>query len=293
MKNMDPVKEQKELAAYALFYFFLVSFVLKTVFGVISGSKCLLVAGIASLFGVFIAVVSLIRINRSHPLRTGRLYFNPDKLEFIIVLGASIIITLSTSALLFSVGHMVFFHALYPPQLMAAWAAVITGKLALSVMFWTRRRLGGIPEIDARQVSFALTADFMLSIVTVIAVVVARNGSALLDYACAILTAFAMIIYGVSFLKASFKGLMDASGDESTVAQIKKIIGRARAGMALEGLRVNRAGHLLEIRIALGVTGPMSMKEAAASARKIKDALRRKLKEPHELLVGFKSVEAA
>jgi len=286
-KNADPVKEQKELTAYALFYFFLISFALKTVFGVIAGSKCLLVAGIASLFGVFIAVVSLVRINRSHPGRTGRFYFNPEKLEFIIVLGTSIIITLSTSALLFSIGHMVFFHTLYPPQLLAAWAAVITAKLALCLMFWISKRFSSVPEIDARQVSFALNADFLLSILTVIAVVIARNGSALLDYASAILTAFFMIMYGVSFLKTAFKGLMDASIDEGTVLEIKKVIGRIRPAVELAGLRVNRSGHLLEIIATLGLAGNAPVKEAVTAGKKIREALQRKFPEPHVLLVGY------
>ncbi|MBF0594556.1 MAG: cation transporter [Candidatus Omnitrophica bacterium] len=292
-KSYDPVKEKKEQVAYALFYYFLASCVLKVFFGIIGGSKCLLVAGIFSLFGVFIGVVSLIRIVRAHPGRTGRIIFNPDKLEFIIVLGASIIITLSTCALLFSIGHMVFFHTLYPPSMSAAWVALITAKLSLVMMFWYGKKASHVYEIDAKEVNFALTADFILSVVTVIGVVIARNGSTILDYACAILAAFFLILYGVSFLKGAFKGLMDASGDEEIIEHIRGVIKKAQPRAVLEVLRVNRSGHLFEIMVTLGVKGDVSMKEALIAGRKIREALRTKFLRPHELLLGLKAKEAA
>ncbi|MBF0386915.1 MAG: cation transporter [Candidatus Omnitrophica bacterium] len=292
-KSFDAVKEQKELTAYALFYFFLASGALKVVFGVIAGSKCLLVAGIFALFGVFIAVVSLVRIGRSHPGRAGRMYFNPDKLEFIIVLGTSMIITLSTSALLFSIGHMVFFHTLYPPQMLAAGVALATALASLGLMWWIRSAGRNVPEIDAREVSFLLNADFLLSIMTVVAVIIARNGSSLLDYACAILTAFFLIIYGCTFLKSAFKGLMDASGDPQTVGQVRALILRIRPAVGLAALRVSRSGHLLEIMVTLQVAGESSMKEAVAQGRKVRELLHKKFTVPHELLVGFVQKEPA
>ncbi|MBF0486023.1 MAG: hypothetical protein HQL16_05885 [Candidatus Omnitrophica bacterium] len=287
-KSRDPVKDNKEQAAYVLFYIFILFFLLNTIFGLLSASKCLLVSGAFALFGVFIAVVALLRIGRSHPARPGRLYFNPDKLEFIIILGTSAIITLGTSVLFFSIGHMVFFHTIYPPELSAAWIAMITAALSLGLMVLVKDRAMDLPEIDACEIGFILNACFLLSILTMITVVIARIGGPLLDYACAILAAFFLILHGIRFLSSSFKGLMDASCDKDTIAEVEKLMKKIRSDVALKELRVNEAGHILEIIATFAMTGETSMQDAVMATENIKILFEKKFSRPHELFVGIK-----
>lgn len=286
-RKPDLVKEKKEQLTYVLFYFFLTSFFLKAVFGMLSGSKCLLVSGAFSLFGLFIAVVTLLRIGRSHPTRRGAVHFNPDKLEFIIILGISIIITLSTSSLLFSIGHLVFFHTLYPPEMLAAWIAMITASLNLALTTWIKKRIFDLPEMDAREIFFVLNTDFLLSIMTSVAVVISRTGSYILDYACAIFTAFFLILYGISFLAAAFKGLMDASCDTKTVSIIEGLLRKAHSDVMLKTLRVHKAGHVFEIMAILAMGSDTPMPKALAIVQNTKEALRKKFLQPHELFVGI------
>ncbi|MEI6437191.1 MAG: cation transporter [Candidatus Omnitrophota bacterium] len=292
-KMVDVAKEKKEFTVYGLFYFFLASFLVKVVFGGLAGSKTLLVSGLFSLFGVFLAVVSLIRIGRMHPARGARVNFNADKLEFIIVLGASLLITLSTGMLLYSTGHMVFFHTLYPPQMLAAWVSLVVALGGLIMIFWSGNKIWDIPEVDNRDMALALSTDFLLSILTVFTVVIARHGATLPDYACAILTAFFMIIYGIVYLKSAFKGLMDAAGDEELTGEIRKLVMKVKPSVAVEALRVSRSGHVLEIMLTLGVGAGASMNEVTATGKRVKDALRRKLDRPHELFLGMSLKEGA
>ncbi|MBF0479907.1 MAG: cation transporter [Candidatus Omnitrophica bacterium] len=285
-KPRDYIKENKEQTTYVLFYFFITAFLLKTVVGIMSGSKCLLVSGIFALFGVFIAIVTLIRINKTHPGRSGRIYFNPDKLEFIIVLGISIIIAISTSVLFFSVGHMVFFHTLYPPEILAAWLSIIVASVNLCLMVWIKQKFSDLPEMDEQEVVFALNTDFILSLVTIFTVVVSRWGLVLADYAGAILAAMFMVFYSVKFLAASFKGLMDASCDKKTVAAIEGLMRKIKFEGNLKNLRVNKVGHVFEIMLTLKVVGDISMKEAAVIIKKIKEVFKKKFLKPHEVFVG-------
>ncbi len=283
----NSVKDNKEQIAYVLFYSFLSFFLVSTIFGLLTGSKCLLVSGMFSLFGVFIAVVTMLRIHRSHPGRGAiHQYFNPDKLELIIVLGTSAIITLSTSVLFLSISHLAFFHTLYPPELLAGWVAMITGIASFGLILWTRKKIIDLPEIDEKETGFILNASFLLSVMTMVTVVLARAGALVLDYACAILTAFFLIVYSVKFLRESFQGLMDASCDKKTVASIEAILRKARSGASIKELRVNKAGHVIEIIAVLGMAGDISMREAAMIAQHVKRTFRKKFSSPHELFIG-------
>jgi divalent metal cation (Fe/Co/Zn/Cd) transporter len=162
-RTRNPVKERKEQTVYVLFYFFIIFGFLNTVFGLLSGSKCLFVSGIFALFGVLVSVVTLLRIGRSHPGPRSTLNFNPDKLEFIILLGSSAIIALCTAALFFVIGHMAFFDALYSPELSAAWVALVTAFCCLGFTVWVKYGITDLPEIDMHEVVFILDAYFLLS----------------------------------------------------------------------------------------------------------------------------------
>lgn len=290
--KINPLKEKKERIIYALFYFFIISFLFKTVFAFMTDSKCLLVSGIFSLFGILMAIVTLMRLGVAYPsgmsvIRTRALSFNEGKLESIIMFGISIIIAVSTSALIFSTGHWLFFHTLYPPQLLAAWIAAGAAAGSLGFLEWIGTQLVDVPEGDEDDITFVLQADFIFSILVIATVVLSRMGATILDYACAIFASFFVILYSVRFLYAAFNGLMDASCDKQTVLVIEKCIRKAEAGHALESLRVNKVGHVIEIVAFLAVPQDMPVKEFTAKVEKIKNALSSKFTKPHEVFVGF------
>jgi len=208
-----------------------------------------------------------------------------------LFLGVSIIITLSTISLFFSIGHLVFFHSLYPPEMIAAWIAMLTASLNLSLMIWVKKRIFDFPEMDSREILFVLNTDFLLSIMTSVAVVVSRAGSYILDYACAIFIAFFLILYGISFLSTAFKGLMDASCDAKTVSLIEGLLRKVHAGVTLESLRVHKVGHVFEIIATLAMAGETSMQETMEIVRDAKNTLQKKFFQPHELFVGIAKQE--
>lgn len=288
-RKPDYVKEKKELIAYGLLYFFITSFLIKTVFGIISGSKCMLVSGLFALFGVFTAVVALIRIDAAHPAKRSRVYFNRGKIEFIVVVGISAVIALSTSVILFSIGHMIFFHTLYPPELLAAWIAIFIASLNLCFMVVINKKIAGVYEADEHEIMFALSTDFILSIFTIFGVVISRMGFYIIDYAAAIFTAFFVIGHSGLFLYAAFKGLMDASYDKKTIAESMELFLRdAQPDASVETLRVNKLGHIFEIIAIVIVPEEKPMVEAADIANGIKDMVRNSFLKPHEVFVGIR-----
>ncbi|MBF0521984.1 MAG: hypothetical protein HQL24_02890 [Candidatus Omnitrophica bacterium] len=292
-KKPDFLKEKKERITYALLYFFITSFLFKTVLGVITGSKCLLVSGIFAIFGILIAIATLMRIGITHSSRRLSPYFNRGKLEFMILLAISSVIALSTSALLFSLGHMIFFHTLYPPEFLAAWVAAIAATISLVFMVRIKAEITNIQEEDeSKDIIFILDTDFLLSVLTILTVVISRMGSYIVDYGCAIFAAFFIIAYSVLFLYKAFIGLMDASCDKKTVSEVESCIRKAQIGEAsLKALRVNKIGHIYEIIADLSTAKDIPMVDVFAIAENIKRAVKVKFLSPHEVFIGIRLEE--
>jgi divalent metal cation (Fe/Co/Zn/Cd) transporter len=288
-KPINIVQEKKERFVYTLFYFFVTSFLLKSVFGIMAGSRCMLITGIFALFGIFATVAMLVRIGQTPSTRPRRMHFNQGKLESILIFGMSVMIALSTASFLLSIVHMMFFHTLYPPELSAAWIATIVAVLNLSLSAWIARKNPGFPLTDFREIMFALNMDFLLSILTMITVVIARMGAPILDFICAMLTAFFILIYSISFLYDAFKGLMDASCDKKTVALIAGYIRKAKIEGTLETLRVNKIGQVFEIIAILKVQNQTAISDVTDIIKNIKNQIKDKFLQPHEVFVSITS----
>jgi len=279
----NPFNEQKEWTIYALFYFFIISFLFKTVFGFMTDSKTLLVSGIFSLFGILIAIVTLMRLR---PVKSSK-SFNQGKLEPVIILWISAMIAVSTTVIAFAVCHMLFFHTLFPPQISASWIAAIAAAGSLGFMEWFSTQIGIVPEGEEDDIVFILQTDFIFSILAVVAVVVSRMGAYILDYACAIFASTFIIIYSARFLYTAFKGLMDVSCDRQTISIIEKTILHSEPGYVLQSLRVNKVGHIIEIMAFFSVPLEARVSEISDRLRRTKEAVRIKFTKPHEMFVGI------
>ncbi|MBF0217209.1 MAG: hypothetical protein HQL30_09490 [Candidatus Omnitrophica bacterium] len=287
-RKIDPDNEKKEMAAYALLYYFMTSFLAKTVIGILSGSQYLVTGGIFVCFGIFTAVVELLRLGRIYSPRGARSGINYGKLEFAVIVGVSAIIALSTGSFLFSLVHILFFHTLYPSGLSGAWMALGLGGLNLGISVW----FGGLGvKLSApgeKNLNFLLRADLVLSALAAFVIVTSRMGAYILDYSLALLTTLLVMGYSVSFLGEAFKGLMDAACDKGTVAKVEKLLRDSDPGVVLDTLRVNRVGHVLEVIAGISFPGDASIKDAVRVVSKVKSSLNGKLAEPSEIFVGIK-----
>ena len=284
----DITEERREWAAYSIFYFFVVSFIVKTFFGMMAGSRALVAAGIVTLFGVFISSIPLIRISSAKAPRSIRASFNLGKIEFIVVAGISVVIVIFTGSLLFSVIHMIFFHTLYPPELSGAWMALLMAAASVSVMVWIKKHAAELTYIDKNEVAFAFDADFILSILSLAAIVVSRMGFAAADYLAAVIMSLSAMIYSVLLLYRSLTGLMDASCDKKTVSKIEEAIRGSHPLVDLESLRVSKVGYSLEIIAMLCLGGDTTLTKVRDISGSIRSSVSEKITEPHELFIGTK-----
>lgn len=284
------LKIQKEMIVNSLLLFFLCSVIVKVVFGAISGSKSLLISGIFPLFGVFISIVSSIRLHALRKVTGGKKsIFSHEKLEFFIIAGISLIIAISTSTLLFAIGHLTFFHTLFPPGLLAAWIAVFIGAANLSLFFLLKEKIGVLHETNNNEIVSLITTDFVLSILVIFSVVIARCGFFVVDYMLAILEATYILVYSIMFLYNSFKGLMNASCDKDTLSEITKSITKVDPVLNVKDIKVNKVGKMLEIIVVIYLPKISKISEAGNIVTRIKEALDREISVLHEVHIGIAS----
>lgn len=289
-KHNNAARKEKEDTIYALLFFFISSFLLKAVFGAITGSQALLVSGIFALFGIFLCVVTLLRIHEfsDHPHSKQKI-FSYGKLEFFIATGISLIVVISIGSILFSIVHMIFFHTLYPAGLIAAWVSAILGAANWYFGNRLKEKVPVAMEADFEKIKLFLNKDFVLSILVIMVVIISRSGFIVIDYIFAILEAVFIMSYGIYFLYNSLKGLMDAAGNKETVALIKKCIKKADKNLSIQSLKVNPIGKVLEIITIVGLSKRTQMGDIKKLISAIKRTLKTDLPFPHEVYVGFTS----
>ncbi len=281
------IQVTKEMIINSLLLLFLCSFIVKVVFGAISGSKSLLVSGIFALFGVFISIVSSIRMYTSKKREEGKKsIFSPEKLEFFIIAGISLIITVTTGTLLFAIVHLTFFHTLFPPGLLAAWVALLIGASHLGIYFWLKERIHILQETNSNEIISLITKEFILSILVIFSIVIARCGFFVIDYMLAILEATYILVYSIIYLYNSFHGLMNASCEKDTLSKITNYITKANQNLHVKEIKVNKVGRILEIIAIIYLPKLTKISEAGGIISNIKASLEKELSVLHEVHIG-------
>lgn len=290
-RQTDPPKRTKENTAYSLLIFFVCMLLAKSVFGVISGSKSLLDSSIFALFGILISITSLLRVHAPRATSANGSRFSQGKLESFLVVGISLIIVTATVTTLYSVVHLTFNHTLYPPDLTAAWLSAAAAAVNWCFVHRIRNRVSVLEQLDIPRIMFFLNADFLLSLLVVVAVVISRCGLTATDYILAIPMATFIIPYSVYLLHDSLRGLMDGSCDPKTRAAISRCVNMVDEDLDIEELRITRTGRMLEIVAIIGLFKDTRVEEARGLAGRIRHTLGACLPMPHEVHVGFRSTD--
>ncbi|MBF0384260.1 MAG: cation transporter [Candidatus Omnitrophica bacterium] len=289
-KPKDMFQERKERVAYSLFYFFLAVFIIKTILGIITSSKALLLSGIFSLLGVLISATVIIRIIRPKRSRfPGKA--SPEKIEKSIIFWASVIIAATTFFLLFSVGHMLFYHSLYPPQMNAAWAALFCAALNFILATFIKKKIGDIGLNDCVELISILEADLLLAVLTSISVVLSRSGAYIIDYILSFLIGVCIIAITISYLFRSLKTLLDASCDTKIFASINKIMTETVKGGQISDLKICKSGESHEISAVLNVPKEHTILECKDLIASIRDALNKNFSSNHTLYIGLQALQ--
>lgn len=275
----------------SLLYFFTSLFLVKVIFGSVSGSKSLLISGAFEVFGIFITILSFMRLQlheNAHKIpKFGEEEFNLEKLEFIIAAGVSVLIAVTTSVLLYFIVHVTFFHALHPDGLIGGTISAMVAWVNYYVLRRWKQGVTGHVKSDIERILFLIHYNFVFATMTAGAVFLSYEGVLIIDYVLAIVMTVFILAYGVFLLYDAAQGLMDVSVDASTLESITQHIQSANPNLAVKTLKARRVGVTVEIIAMLGLPPETELTETGKILGVIHRSLADGLTVPHRLHIGF------
>ena len=286
-RKKDPERYKKESETYTVLFLLVGAFLIKLVFGAITSSKSLLVSSMFPAFGIFLCAINILRINSTSMAKGKLVNFSHGKLEFFITAGVSLIIALATGGILYSIGHLILFHSVFPPELLGAWIGALIAVIDFTTLYFLRNKVSLLEESDNKNLLFLIYNDFIASVLIIFSIIISRAGLTIIDYILAILISKYIIGYSIYFLGYSFRGLMDASCDQVTFSEISNYIKRADPTIKMESLKISPTGNTIDIVAILNLSNSTKIREVDVLIMKIKSALNANLSKPFELHIGF------
>jgi len=274
-------QEKREVTIFYLLLFFIGSFLIKVIFGIISDSEPLFISAIFALYGIFITVLHMLRVQGNDPTK------RKEELELTIIAGSSLLIAITSGILLIAVIHVTFFHRLAPPFVIGALISALLATIDLTIMFWLKNNSKPLEETDFQKIMSLLKFDLILMALTFFTVITTQWGFYVLDNILAIGASIFILIYSINFMRSSYHGLMGAEIDQELISEISGHIKTAVPAMQINSIKLNSVNRVLEIVCMLRAAKAMKIAAAKEVVARIELTLKNKLTVPHEVHIGF------
>ena len=272
---MTPLVRLKRLAGGTIAVGILV-LGLKTAAWWLTGSSALYSDALESVVNVAASLIAYVALSfaampadQNHP-------YGHDKAEFFAAVIEGVLIIVAALSIL----QHAWANWYAPAALDAPWiglglnlaATVINGAWAVLLLRAGKRFRSAALTADAAH----LRTDVVTSLGVVAGLLLAvRTGLSWMDPALAVVVALHVLWSGVSVMRDSVGGLMDAAPAEAVVARIREIVGQhADGAIEAHDLRTRHAGRLTYLEFHLVVPGQMRVDEAHAICDRVEAALK-------------------
>ena len=253
-------------------------FLLKGWFALISHSKSLLTDSFESLANFIITIVVLVSLRLAARNADNKFPYGYGKVEFLASAIVNMLLMIAAIVFIFiSFSEMVMVGPEKPPGMIAIIAAVISiivNYIAYGYGRCVGETVGSTAILANAQINLA---DIGTSVAVIVAVVGSNLGFSQLDHIAAIIICILIIKVTLDGATKAIKGLMDVSlrVEESHIRDlIEDIEGIERVG----DVRVRLAGRNLLVDVDIFLPSNWLLSRGLIIVRKIKDILRRKMK---------------
>jgi cation diffusion facilitator family transporter len=272
----------------------LILMVAKISFGIVSGSKALVVSAIYSLQECVSAATFLLTIrarNQRGHRRTDA--HGLGKITFLVAGGMSILIFLGVAGFCSAILHSLLEHRQRAPQTLALWMALVSAGACWFMSYHARRtdRAGLDPSLRAHAAHCQY--DLYASLAVLGSVLAAKMGYQLVDSFVALIQAAHVVICACLALGDAVKGLMDASISAEKIAEIDLVLRDVDGVLEVSSIRAVRSGQKVSLSAVVVLHRTTPIEEADALRDRIEAAVRQRIGEVGEVLVGFCAMERA
>jgi len=267
-------------------------FLLKGWFALISHSKSLLTDSFESLANFIITIVVLVSLKMASRSADEKFPYGYGKVEFLASGVVNMLLMIAAIVfILISFSEMIMVGPEKPPGLIAIVAAavsIIANYIAFGYGRCAGEKLGSSAILANAQVS---RADIGTSVAVIVAVVGSNLGISQLDHIAAIVICILIIKITLDGVKKAIKGLMDASLCSEEL-HIRNLIEDIEGIECVGDVRARLAGRSLLIDVDIFLPSNWALSKGLETVRKIKNVLRRKMKDISDVSVQLLALPA-
>jgi len=260
-------------------------FILKGSFALISGSKSLLTDSFQSLANFIITIVVLASLRMASRDPDEKFPYGYGKVEFLASGIVNILLMITAKVfIIVSFVEMIMVGPEKPPRLIAIVAAgisIIANYIAFGYGRCVGEKLASSAILANAQVN---RADVGTSIAVIVAVVGSNLGFSQLDHIAAIVICILIIKVTFDGVKKAIKGLMDVSLRTEEL-HIRNLIEDIEGVQCVGNIKARLAGRSLLIDMDIFLPADWALRRGLETVRKIKNVLRRKMKDISDVSV--------
>jgi len=260
-------------------------FILKGSFALISHSKSLLTDSFQSLANFVITIIVLASLRMASREADEKFPYGYGKVEFLASGIVNMLLMIAASVfIVVSFIEMIMVGPEKPPRLVAIVAAgvsIVLNYIAFGYGRCAGEKLASTAILANAEVN---RADVGTSIAVIVAVVGSNLGFSQLDHIAAIVICVLIIKVTLDGVKKAIKGLMDVSLRVEE-QHIRNLIEDIEGVQCVGDVRVRLAGRSLLVDVNIFVPADWALRRGLETVWKIKNVLRRKMKEVSDVSV--------
>ena len=260
-------------------------FILKGSFALISHSRSLFTDAFQSLANFIITIIVLVSLRMASRGADEKFPYGYGKVEFLASGIVNMLLMLAAIVyILVSFVEMIMVGPEKPPKLVAIVAAgisIIVNYIAFGYGRCAGEKLGSTAILANAQVN---RADVGTSIAVIVAVVGSNLGISPLDHIAAIVICVLIIKVTLGGARKAVKGLMDVSL-HSEELHIRNIVEDIKGVQCVGDVKARLAGRSLWVDVNIFVPADWALRRGLETVRKIKNVLRRKMKDISDVSV--------
>ncbi|HLR21884.1 MAG TPA: cation diffusion facilitator family transporter [Tissierellaceae bacterium] len=265
---------------------------IKTVIGIISGSKAMLADGIHTMSDVVSTIIVLIGLKISSKEADSDHQYGHEKFESVFAKLLSIFLVLTGSYIGYEAFKSLSQGNIVKPKFMALVAAVVSIIVKEIMYRYTMRAAKKTNSISMEADAWHHRSDALSSLGTFIGILGARLGFTILDPIAGIIVSILIIKVGIDIYIKSIRELVDESASTKTINDIKSVVYSIEGVRGIKSLKTRIFGNKIYVDLEIYVASNITVREGHDISEDVHDVVEDKVEKVKHCMVHIEPYDS-
>src|SRR5699024_308301 len=265
---------------------------IKTVIGIISGSKAMLADGIHTMSDVVSTIIVLIGLKISSKEADSDHQYGHEKFESVFAKLLSIFLVLTGSYIGYEAFKSLSQGNIVKPKFMALVAAVVSIIVKEIMYRYTMRAAKKTNSISMEADAWHHRSDALSSLGTFIGILGARLGFTILDPIAGVIVSILIIKVGIDIYIKSIRELVDESASTKTINDIKSVVYSIEGVRGIKSLKTRIFGNKIYVDLEIYVASNITVREGHDISEDVHDVVEDKVEKVKHCMVHIEPYDS-